>query len=811
MLADFRLAARSLRRQPTFVSAVVLTLALGLGATIAIYSLVDVALLRRLPFTNPDRIVFLWGVAGPERAIRGASFPEVFDWRDRSRTIEGVSIYNPTSVNLRTDEGADRINAEMVSWSFFSTLGATPQLGRTFLPEEDRVPDRDAVVVISDAMWRDRFGGVPSVIGKTLVINDRPFTVVGVMRPGFKGLGFNDDIWFPSMMVGIDGSTSIIRDRGNRYVGALARLRDGSTLESAKQDLDRVARELQRDYPESNSDRAVQLMTLHENYLGGTARLLWTLFAAVLLLLVIACANVAGLQLVRANARTREVALRLALGASRLQLVRQLLAESLLLALVGGVGGVFVAAWGTNALLPLLPAGVLPTYVTPHIDLRVLLFAFVLCAACGVLVGLVPALRSASRDPGLTLKSGGRASSGGLGSMRRAGAQQALVVGEIAVALLLLVGAGLVARSLSRVLDVDPGIRADGVLTTQVQLPRERYSKPEERILFVDRLRSALEALPGVRNVAVGSDAPFVGGWSASMMYVEGVTKDRVRFYLHKTTPGFFTTLGISLLQGRDFNANDRAGTPPVVIVSEATAQRFWPKREAVGQRIRIGGPEGPEFTVVGVAANARFRNLTSDLYAPRAEPDVYFPLAQRTDANLVLAMRVDGDPTTYVKALQSALRGVDAGVPTYGTATLSDNLRAVSATSRFASIAMGAFSVVALALAAIGIYGVMAYLVSMGRREIAIRMALGATRSAVVADTIRHALSLAGAGLALGVIAALLSARMLSSLLFGVTTMDVPTYVAVCAMVLVTTVGASWLPSRRASRVDPQEALRGD
>jgi len=371
------------------------------------------------------------------------------------------------------------------------------------------------------------------------------------------------------------------------------------------------------------------------------------------------------------------------------------------------------------------------------------------------------------------------------------------------------VGAGLLIRSFVALQRVNPGFDADDVLTFELSMPFGKYPGGPARRTFFRQLREQLQTLPGVKTVAIGSDAPFVGGWSAAMMSVDGITKDRVRFYIHRTTPGFFTTLGISLLQGRDFTTNDRAGTPPVVIVSEATARRFWPNREAVGQRIRIGGPQAPEFTVVGVAANARFRDLTGDLYAPRAEPDVYFPLAQRTNTNLALAMRVEGDPTTYVKALQTAVRGVDAGVPTFAVAPLSDNLRAVSATSRFASIAMGAFSVVALALAAIGIYGVMAYLVAMGRREIAIRMALGGERGDVVRMVLRLGLQLVGAGLAIGVTASFATNRLLRSQLWNISPNDPMTFATAIGAVLLIAIVACWVPARRAVRVEPMVALR--
>ena len=812
MLSDFRLAARSLRRQPTFVATVVLTLALGIGATVAIFGLVDAALLRRLPFERPEGILMLQGVAGPERAVRGASIPEIIDWRDRSRTLAAVSVYDNPSLNLRSEDGAARVQAEMVSPSFFSILGVHAALGRTFRPEEDQVPDRDAVIVISDRMWKERFGGFADVLGKTAILNDRAFTVVGVMAPGFAGLTFATDVWFPASMVGITGSSSVLTNRGTRYLGALGRLRDGTSIEAARRDLDRVAAELAVEYSASNKDRGVELVPMRDFYLGNTARILQMLLAAVGLLLLIACANVASLQLVRATSRGREVALRLALGAGRARLVRQLLAESMLLALLGGIGGVLVAVWGTQALLPLVPPGVLPPFATAHVDFRLLAFASVLCLGCGLVVGILPAWRSARRDPALALREGGRASSGGIGKGRNAGAQQTFVVGEIALALVLLIGAGLVARSLSRQLAVDPGIRTEGVLAAQLSLPLSRYT-PATRVQFYDRLMARLRESPMVSAVAIGSDLPMRGNTSAAILNVPG-RPEHVRYYVHRVSPGYLATLGIPLVRGRDFTAADDSTTSPVAMVSEAMARRFWPDRDPVGQQFQLGsaGGNGPMVTIVGVARTARFRDLTTNLLAPTSEPDVYFPLTQRPALGLELAVKArNGDATSVASAVREAVQSIDPSLPAYALSPIVDAVRAQTGAARFASVAMGAFSVIALALAAIGIYGVMAYLVSLGRREIAIRMALGASRATVVMNTVRHAVTLALVGAVLGVVGAVASTRLLDSLLFGVTALDPATFAVVSVVVLLTAAGASWLPSRRASGVDPQEALRGD
>jgi predicted permease len=804
LLKDFRFAARSLRKQPAFTTTVIATLALAIGASTAIFSVVEATLLERFPFRDAERLAFLNGVAGPQRAVRGGSLIEVQDWGRLTRTFEHVSVYDETSLNLRTADGAERVEAEMVSASFFPMLGVTAQLGRVFDAVEDRVPDANPVIVISDAMWRTRFGGDPAIVGRTLTLNDRPFMVVGVMRPGFKGISFDTDVWFPSMMVRANGGPTDLTDRGNRWLGAVGRLRDGVTLEAAQRDMDRVAAQLARDFPQNNRDRGVQVVELREGYLGTTETLVLALFGAVGLFLLIACANVVGLQLVRAAGRRQEIALRIAIGANRGRLVQQLVVEGLALAVMSAVVGLAVAHWGLAGLTALAPAGVFPNYAQPSIDLVAFGFALAVALACGVLFGVVPALRASRLELAGALKEGsGRGSAPGFGR-RRPGGQQLLVVAETAVALVLLVGAGLMVRSLQRQLAVDPGFEPAGVLRARLVLP-QHYKSAQLR-QAVEQLQTRFGAIPSARGVAVGSTLPLGGSSSASFIYVPDVD-DRFRYYRHFVAPDYFATLGIRLTRGRTFSAADRDSAPAVAIISEATARRLWRGADPVGRRIRLGDVDGDEVTIVGVVGDVRFRDLTTPLAT--SEPDVYFPIAQIPARNLQIAVRSTLPREQLAAAMRREVAEIDPSIPLFAIRPMDELLAQQTATGRFGSAVLSAFGVAALVLAAVGLYGVLAFVVSLRRREIGIRLALGATSGRVLEGVIGQGVTLAAIGLAIGVAIAFFSTRVIESQLFGVGARDPLVFVGAALALLAVAAVASWIPGRRAARVDPQIALR--
>jgi predicted permease len=808
MLNDLRFAIRTLRRRPTFTAAVVLTLALGIGTSSAVFSLLNAALIRPMPFKDPSRLVMLWGVYGPERSVRGASLLEVTDWRQRSRSFSDVSVYDNISLNLGTADEPRRVQAEMVSASYFSILGMEAVRGRTFTTDEDRVPDERPVAVISHSLWTSQFASDPGIVGRTITLNDRSFTVVGVMKDGFHGLSFSSDVWVPMAMISLTASKGTLESRGNRWLGAVGRLRPGASFDGAQRELDGVARQLASLYPDTNRDRGVQLFSLQDSALGTTRQLLVALFAGVLLFLLIACANVINLQLVRATSRRREMALRIAVGAEGGRLLRQLLTEGLTLAAVGAVAGVTLAVWGLGALLPLLPAGALPAYVTPSVDWRVVTFAAALTVVCGVVFGLAPALAVRKLTIGDSLKEGARSAGAGIASLRRLGAQQLLVVTEVALALVLLVSGGLMLRSVRQQLAVEPGFRADGVVTAELSLPRGRYPAAA-RVQFVNALLARIQALPQVERAAIGADIPLGGNSNAGSIFVDGVTRDPVRSYRHRVTPDYFSTLGIPLLGGRAFTSADRDSAQDVAIVSQATARRFWPGKDPIGQQIRFGDQTGPKVTVIGVVGNARYRDLTTDLAS--SEPDVFYSFAQLPDADLSLVVRTSGDETSVMAAIQREVNALDRGLPLYRVTRMTNLLDQQTATSRFGSMVLASFSAVALLLASIGIYGVLAFVIGLSRREIAIRLALGATSARVVGLIVRQGMVLVGIGVVVGLVGAYFGTAALSTLLFGVTATDPVTFAAVPLLLIAVALGAAYLPSRSAARIDPQLALKSD
>ncbi len=803
LIRDLRLAFRTLRRRPLFLGAAVLTLALGTGAGAGVFSVVESSLIRPLPFREPDRLAVVWGVAGPERDVRGASVVEIRDWDEAVDALGPLSRYNATTVNASGEGEATQLRAEMVSPGFFGILGVAPALGRALVAEDDE-PGAAGSAVISYDLWQRRYGGDGAVLGREVLLNGTSFSIVGVMPAGFRGLSFDTEVWLP---LGPFATPDLFAQRGGRWLAAVGRLAPGAGMDAAQAQLDAVAARLAEAYPETNGDRGAMLLPLRDFYVAGSRSLLLMVLGAVALLIAVASANVANLQLVRALERNRELAVRHALGAGRGRIARELLAESVVLAILGGAAGLALAWLGLGALVPLIPVGVLPPYASPSVDLPVLAFGLGVALLTGLAFGLVPALRGGIVDVGAVLRSGGQRMTQGSGSRRRAGAQQVIVVGEVALTLVLLVGAGMALRSLREQLAIRPGFRADGVLAATVSLSGADYDRAG-RAAFARDLLERVESVAGVDAAALTSDPPLRGSSSAAFIFraEDPVSPEtRIRFYRHSVTPSFFATLGIPIVRGRGFTDADEEGSPPVVVVSEAFAARVWPGQGALGRRVLLGDDTA---TVVGVAGNVRQRTLTTSLMDPGEDPDVYIAYAQLPTGSFDILARTRRDAGLLAAPIRAQLSALDPSLPLFAVAPLGDALAAQTALSRLVSVLLGVFAALALAVAAVGLYGVLAFVVRGRRKELAVRSAMGAEPWQLLADVVRHGLVLGAIGVAIGLAGAVAAGRLAASLLYGVGAVEPLVLAGTALLLLLITAAASWLPARQATRVDPAGVL---
>ncbi|HKJ01181.1 MAG TPA: ABC transporter permease [Longimicrobiales bacterium] len=799
---------RTSRRNPGFTLMAALTLAVALAGNTAIFSVLDAAVLRALPFKDPDGLVFIDGyqLQDGQHAIRYASVPEFRDWRERARSIDPMVGVRANSVTLSGNGQAERVIAEVVSAGYFDLLGGQAALGRTFTEEEYATPDGYPVVVLSHALWQRTYGGDPTVVGRTLEINERTVSVVGVMPADFVAVNLDVDVWVPMGMISLLGSSQVLEARGSRFLPVIGRLRPGSDIAEAQTELDAIARDLQEEYPDVNEDRFAEVRSFRDGYLGTTGRLLWVLFGGGALLLLIASANVANLLLVRANARTRELVLRRALGADGGRVARQLLTESLVLAGVGGVAGLLLAAWGLRVMTALIPEGVLPGYAHPALSARAFGFTLVVLALAGMFAGLVPAVSSARRDLAGTLRAGARAVTG-------AGArtQKIFVVTQVGLALLLMVGAGLLTRSFRAQLAVDPGMETEGVYAFRVQPPRERYPDAASLRVFTDEVLRVVGEVPGVASVAASSDFPFRGGSSGAYVYRPDDPETRIRYHRHSVSPRYFENLGAELVAGRFIEAQDQADARGVAVVSQAFVRRVFPDAgSGVGQTFWTGNPDDPGnlAEIVGVVKDVRYRDLTQDMMEASNSPDVFFSLDQVPSRTLEISYRGTGDQAPPASAIRRAVQGVDATIPIYAMASLEELYRAQTATPRFAAFLMGLFSALALSLACVGIYGVLSFTVGQRGPEIALRRALGAGAGDVARSVVWDGTRLAALGLVVGGGAAFAGGRVLQSLLFDVQPTDPATFGVVSLAVMVVAVLAAAVPAWRATRKAPADAL---
>ncbi len=807
---DLRYAARTLRGSPAFTLAAVLTLALGIGATSSIFSVVHGVLLRPLPFPAPERLVQVRTVtAGAPEADDVLSPPNFMSLAERSRAFGGVAAVLTGDHVLGGAGEARTVESARVSASFFGVMGVRPVLGRGFVPAENQ-PGSDGVVVLGWGLWQRAFGGDPGVVGRTVRLDGVPREVVGVMPRGFD-FPAERELWVPLPYDGYFSATGVLGRKGNAYVTVLARLRPGVGLEEGRAELRDLAGRLQAAFPASNTGVGFTAVPLRDALVGEARKPLLLLFGAVGLVLLVAAANVVGLLLARAATREGEMAVRVALGAGRGRLVRQLLTESLLLGLAGGGLGLLLALWTTRALVALRPEG-MPRVDSIRVDGPVLAFTLAVALATSVLAGLVPALRATEGGISGTLRGGGR---GGLASRRGNRLRGGLVVGQMALAVVLLAGAGLLLRSFARLVAVDPGFRVERVLAFRVELPRAAYDSGDETSGFYARFLERVHGLPGVEAAGAVYRLPIAQGSFGSRFEVEGravgAGEEEPSIGVLSVTPGYFRTLGVPLLRGRGIEDGDRAGGPPVVVINRAAAERFFSGVDPVGRRLARFSFDPIEaaaesFTVVGVVGDVRGEALDR---AP--EPEAFFAHAQVPLPAMSVVVRASGDPLALAGAVRRELSALDPDLPAPEFRTLEQVVAESVARPRFLAGLLTLFAAAALSLAALGVYGLLSYAVAQRTREIGVRIALGARPRDVLEMVVRRALALAGAGVVLGLGGALTLTRLLESQLFGVGAGDPATLAAVVSLLGAAALLASLVPARRAARMSPLEALRAE
>ena len=804
LIQDVMFGARMLRRQPGFTAVAVLTLALGVGANTAIFSIVDAVLWRPLPFPHAEDIVSITEQRPREGRMLGLVSPADFlDWRRDSRSFAAMAAYDEVPANLTGGGEPERVRTLAVSPAFLSALGVVPARGRDFRTEED-TPGRDRVVLLSDGVWRRRFGADPGIVGKTIALDGVPQEVIGILPSSFWW-AMQSDMLTPYAFTPEDATV-----RSLHQFRVVARRRSGVSLEQAKAEMDAIGRRLTEQYPESNTGHAPNVVPLRDTLVGDVRRALLVLLSAVGLVLLIACANVATLLLARATSRQKELAVRIAIGAGRARLVRQLLTESVLLALIGGSAGVLLAGWCVQALRAVLPAqfAALPGIQGLGVDLRVLAVTLVVSLATGILFGLIPAVTASHERVGLTLNEEGR---GGGSSARGRRTRAALVVAEMALSLILLVGAALLLVSFKHLIDVSPGFESDNLIATPISLPAARYADHARIVGFYRPLLERLRSMPGIESADVVTALPFTAADARLAFQIEGRTGESpvpVRAHPRLVSPGYLATMRIPLVRGRYFTDRDNERAPDVVIINSAAARRFWPDEDPIGRRINFAFGDPRWMEIVGVVRDIKHQGLDVD-----SNPEAYMPFLQTLFAsqarNMTLALRTKGDAAAVAPLVRTAVGEIDKEQPIGLIGPVGDLIARSVAPRRLNLLLIAAFAVVALALTAIGLYGVMASLVAQRTHEIGVRMALGASRRSVLALMLRQAGAMTLTGIALGVAGALAVSRWVTTLLFDVRSTDPAVYLAVSALLAAVAFLAVAIPSSRATRVDPLKALR--
>lgn len=807
LLQDLRYGFRMLTKKPGFTIVAVLALALGIGANSAIFSVVNTVLLRPLPFKSPNQLMIVWEDGSRYGFPKDTPAPANFiDWRDQNQVFESMAAVASSTFNLTGTGEPEKIEGLRMSANFFPLLGVEPLLGRSFLSEEDQ-PGASRVVIMNYGLWQRRFGSDPDIVGKPLTLNDQAYTVVGVMPKEFRfpdpfqASGEENALYVPIAFSSEEAST-----RGGHYLIVYARAKAGVTVEQAQAEMTTIAGRLEQQYPETNMSLGATVVSLQEQLVGDIKPALLILLGAVAFVLLIACANVANLLLARAATRQKEIALRTALGASRARLVGQFLTESVLLAGLGGVVGLLFAVLGLKFLTTLIPPN-LSQAKAISIDASVLGFTFIVSLLTGVIFGLAPALQASKPNLNEALKEGGKGTSGGGRSRLR----NLLVVSEVALALVLLVGAGLMINSFFRLRNVNPGFNPKNLLTMNVVLPRSKYPNRARRTAFYNEVLQRVESLPGVESAGVITNLPLTFKGNNSGVTIEGRPEppaDQIPIVISRVVSyGYFRTMGIALSKGREFDGQDRADTRASIIVSESTARTFWPDEDPIGKRLKLGryNSDDPWMSVVGVVKDVRQFELDVD-----PKPQVYFTYTQMPDfAPRDLVVRTSSDPLQLAAAVRNEVWAVDKDQPVSNVSTMEAILADSVARERFNMLLLAIFAAVALALAAVGIYGVMSYSVTQRTHEIGVRMALGANRSDVLKLVVGQGVKLVSVGVAIGLASAFALTRVMESLLFGVSATDPATFAVISIVLVAAAMLASYIPARRATKVDPMIALR--
>jgi putative ABC transport system permease protein len=805
---DMRYGVRMLLKRPGFTLVAVLALALGIGANSAIFSVVNAVLLRPLPFEDPERLVMVWERRPRQnRDAVPASPADFIDWQQQNQVFERMTAHMTRAFNLTGAGEPEQIIGQLVTPDFFNVLGVKAALGRTLLPEVDK-PGGERAVVLSHALWQRRFGGDRNLVGQSIRLNDESFTVVGIMPPEFQYPEANSEMWAASRGVApettLPGNPDPATIRSLHYLNVLARLKPGVTRAQAQAEMETISSRLESQYPDANTGHTTRVVSLHEQLVGDVRAALLVLLGAVGFVLLIACANVANLLLARATARQKEMSIRTALGAGRLRLIRQMLTESLLLSLAGGAVGLMLALWGVDLLVALSPED-LPRLKEVGLDGRVVGFTLAVSVLTGMIFGLAPALQVSKQDLGVALKESGRSSTGGFGRRRT---RNLLVVSEVALALVLLIGAGLMVRSFWRLQGVDPGFNPQNVLTMELSLSASKYAKEEQMADFYKQVIGRIETLPGVESVGATWMLPLSGQDAGSGLEVEGRPAaspgEGTRSAFSSITPRYFRTMEIPLIRGRDFTDQDTATAPGVVIINESFARRFFPGEDPLGRRLRRGAPDSPWLTVVGIVGDVKHTSLTDE---PRTE--MYLAALQTPFPFMNVVVRTASDPTSLMAAIRQEVWAVDRDQPVASVDTMQHLVANSVAGARFNTLLFGVFATVAMILSAVGIYGIMAYSVIQRTQEIGIRMALGAGRHDIIRMVVGQGMTLALVGVVIGLLAAFALTRVMSSLLYGVTATDPLTFAGVSLGLTVVALVACYIPARRATKVDPMVALR--